>query len=101
MKKGIESMNNIQHNFLQASHLLFPNEYTKEHMMEDYNLDKLYTGKTVVGGYPRNCIFSDKEAGVEVKKKLGLEGKTVYAYMQHGVGLTVIRLQNQICLQRY
>lgn len=81
MKKGIESMNNIQHNFLQASHLLFPNEYTKEHMMEDYNLDKLYTGKTVVGGYPRNCIFSDKEAGVEVKKKLGLEGKTVYAYM--------------------
>lgn len=81
MRRGIESMNNIQHNFLQASHLLFPNEYTKEHMMEDYNLDKLYTGKTIVGGYPRNCIFSDSAAGNAIKKKLGLEGKTVYAYM--------------------
>jgi len=81
MKKGIESMFNIQHNFLQSSYLLFPNEYTKECTMKDYNLDKLFTYKTVIEGYPRNTVFSDKEKGLEVKKKLGLEDKKVYVYM--------------------
>ena len=49
--------------------------------MEDYNLNDLYTGKVVMAGYPRNEIFFKKEEGEELKKKLGLEGKTVYAYM--------------------
>lgn len=81
MRKGIESMFNIQHNFLQSTYLLFPNEFTKDCMMEDYNLDKLYTNKTIIGGYPRNAIFNDKAAGFEVKEQLGLKNKTVYVYM--------------------
>lgn len=81
MRKGIESMFNIQHNFLQSTYLLFPNEFTKDCMMEDYNLDKLYTKTAVVSGYPRNAIFSDSQAGIRVKQALGLEGKTVYVYM--------------------
>lgn len=81
MKKGIESMFNIQHNFLQSTYLLFPNEFTKDCMMEDYNLNKLFTNKTIVAGYPRNAIFNDTEAGKTVKKQLGLEGKMVYVYM--------------------
>lgn len=81
MRKGIESMHNIQHNFLQADYLLFPNEFTKQHMMEDYNLDKLYTGKTIICGYPRNSIFKDEKAGKDLKVKLGYEGKTLYTYM--------------------
>ena len=81
MKKGIETMFNIQHNFLQSTYLLFPNEFTKDCMMEDYNLNKLFTNKTIVAGYPRNAIFNDTEAGKTVKKQLGLEGKTVYVYM--------------------
>lgn len=81
MKKGIESMFNIQHNFLQSSYLLFPNEFTKDCMMEDYNLDKLFTKKTIVAGYPRNAIFKDKQAAADVKEELGLQDKTVYVYM--------------------
>lgn len=81
MRKGIASMNNIQHNFLQADYLLFPNEFTKEHMMEDYNLNELYTGKTIVCGYPRNSIFMDEDAGKRLKSKLGYEEKTLYTYM--------------------
>lgn len=81
MRKGIESMFNIQHNFLQSTYLLFPNEFTKDCMMEDYNLEKLYTNKTIIGGYPRNAIFNDKEAGLTVKEQLGLKDKTVYVYM--------------------
>ncbi len=81
MKKGIESMYNIQHNFLQSTYLLFPNEFTKDCMMEDYNLNKLYTEKTLIAGYPRNAIFKDENAGNEVRQKLGLEDKKFYVYM--------------------
>ncbi len=81
MKKGIESMHNIQHNFLQSDYLLFPNEFTKRHMMEDYNLNELFTGKTMICGYPRNSIFMNKDAGEQLKKELGYEDKTLYTYM--------------------
>lgn len=81
MRLGIESMYNVQHNFLQADYITFPNDFTKDVMMEDYNLNDLYAGKVVMAGYPRNEIFFKKEEGEELKKKLGLEGKTVYAYM--------------------
>lgn len=81
MRKGIESMYNVQHNFLQATYLMHPNEFTKNAIMEDYNLNPLYTGKVALSGYPRNSIFMDKEKAKEVRKQLGLEDKVVYAYM--------------------
>ncbi len=81
MRLGIESMYNVQHNFLQADYITFPNDFTKEVMMEDYNLNDLYTGKVVMAGFPRNEIFFDKEQGARLKSQLGLDGKTVYAYM--------------------
>lgn len=81
MRKGIKSMFNIQHNFLQSDYLLFPNEFTKEHMMRDYNMEKLYTGKTIIHGYPRNSIFMDKERGKKLKISLGFKDKTLYTYM--------------------
>lgn len=81
MRLGIESMYNVQHNFLQASYITFPNDFTKEVMMRDYNLENLYTGKVVMAGYPRNEVFLKKSEGEKLKKELGLEGKTVYAYM--------------------
>lgn len=59
MRMGMESMYNVQHNFLQADMLLFPNEFTRDAMMGDYNLNRLYTGKVVLCGYPRNVMFSD------------------------------------------
>lgn len=81
MRLGIESMYNVQHNFLQADYITFPNDFTRDVMMECYNLNPLYTGKVVMAGYPRNEIFFDSESGKELKKKLGLENKTVYGYM--------------------
>ena len=81
MRKGIESMYNVQHNFLQATYLMHPNEFTKDAIMKDYNLNSLYTGKVALSGYPRNSIFMDKEKAVSVRKQLGLEDKVVYAYM--------------------
>ena len=81
MRFGIESMYNIQHNFMHASYLMFPNHFTREAMLRDYNLDRLYTGEVVMCGYPRNSVFSDRESGVSVRHKLGLEGYETFAYM--------------------
>lgn len=81
MRLGIESMYNVQHNFLQADYITFPNDFTRDVMMDCYNLNPLYTGKVVMAGYPRNEIFFNTQSGKDLKKKLGLEDKTVYGYM--------------------
>ncbi len=81
MRLGIESMYNVQHNFLQASYIMFPNEFTRDAMMGDYNLNELYTGKVVLSGYPRNSIFSHPELGLAVRESLGNSGFTTLAYM--------------------
>lgn len=81
MRFGIESMYNVQHNFLHANYIMFPNEFTKDVIMRDYNLDNLYTGKVVMNGYPRNSIFMDRESADQVKKQLGNDSFTTMAYM--------------------
>lgn len=81
MAMGIQDMSNMQRNFLHSSYLLHPNRYTMDHMMEDYNLNHLYTGKVILSGYPRNAVFWDREAAAAVRKKYGMEGKETFAYM--------------------
>lgn len=81
MRFGIESMYNVQHNFLQANYILFPNEFTQHVIMEDYNLNTLYTGKVIMSGYPRNSIFMDKKKAYEVTQELKNENYTTLAYM--------------------
>ncbi len=81
MRFGIESMYNVQHNFLQADYIMFPNEFTKNVIMEDYNLESLYTGTVVMNGYPRNSIFMNKEKAEEICQRLGNEKYTTMAYM--------------------
>ena len=46
MKGELASIHNSQHNFIQASHLLFPNDFTKEVMMRDYVLDDILCSAT-------------------------------------------------------
>ena len=81
MRFGIESMYNVQHNFLHANYIMFPNEFTKEVIMRDYNLENLYTGKVIMNGYPRNSIFMDPEKAEQVKEQLGNGKYTTMAYM--------------------
>ena len=81
MRMGIESMYNVQHNFLQADYLTQPNAFTRDVILRDYNLEPLYTGKVVMAGYPRNKVFMEPEKGASLRRQLGLEDKTVYAYM--------------------
>lgn len=81
MQNGIQDMSNMQRNFLETTHLLHPNQFTMDHMMEDYNLNHLYTGKVILEGYPRNAIFLDRKREAEIRSLLDLDGKEVFAYM--------------------
>ena len=81
MRHGIESMYNVQHNFLQASVLTFPNEFTRDVLMRDYNLQDLYTGRIALVGYPRNQVFFDDEKAAQIRERYGLNGIETFAYM--------------------
>lgn len=74
MRFGIESMYNVQHNFVQASYILQPNEFTRKAIMEDYFLEDIYTGKVIMSGYPRNKVFMQQEQSEAVRDALGLKG---------------------------
>lgn len=81
IRNAMHGIGNTQKNFVVADYLLYPNEYTMNHMVEDYMIENIAIGKAVLGGYPRNTAFFDKKKSEEIIEKLGLEGKKVYAYM--------------------
>ena len=72
---------NVQRNFLHATHLSYANEYTFNHMREDYMIEQLYQGKYILGGYPANDIFFSKAREKEVREQLEFQGKKVVVYM--------------------
>lgn len=75
------SIGNVQKNFLFSDYLLFPNTYTRDIMMEDYMVSRLYRGKSVLIDYPRNDALFDTERSKQIREKYGLEDKKVLAYM--------------------
>lgn len=89
-KSFIGSTSNIQKNYLMSDYALFPNCFTKSVFMEDYDLKHIFSNVSLIANYPRNYIFYNREQGESLKKKLGLEGKTVFAYMPtwRGTGRT-------------
>ena len=89
MRHGLKDVGNNQTNFLMCDYLLYPNEYTRKNMMQSFFLDRLYTQKVVMCGYPRNAPFFDPHDAVDLRKKLGLDGKRVYLYMPTWRGETV------------
>lgn len=89
MLKGIKDIGNNQSNFFMCDYLLYPNEHTKNHIMEDFFLNDFYNGKVVLSGYPRNSIFFNRERALEIRDKLGLRNKKLFAYMPTWRGNTL------------
>ena len=89
-KSNNASLANIQKNYLMSDYALFPNEFTRNVFMEDYDLKNIFNGKSLIANYPRNYIFYDKEQASSMKEKLGYSGKQVFAYMPtwRGTGRT-------------
>lgn len=71
---------NVQKNFVVSDYLLYPSEYMKDIMIEDYMLKGIANNKIMLCGYPRNEVFL-RDDMQEVKEKNGLEQKTLIAYM--------------------
>ena len=80
MRLGMQSMFFAQHTFMQSSWLTYPNEFTRDVMMRDYNIDELYTGKVAMVGYPRNSVFM-RGADAAIRERYELDKYTTFAYM--------------------
>ncbi len=70
-----------QHSLLSADYLLYPNEFMCEKMLNAYMIEKIYQGKILFEGYPRNSVFFDKKNRLDLKDQLGLGQKEVFVYM--------------------
>ena len=77
----IASIGHIQHPLLSSDYLLYPNEYMMDIMLRAYQIEKIYPGKVLLEGYPRNAVFFDDKRRLEVKEKLGFEDREVFIYM--------------------
>lgn len=82
ISRGFSVIGNVQKNFVMADYILFPNEYTKEHILEDYMLANICPStKTICSTYPRNEILGDWEQSQRLRHKFELEDKRLYVYM--------------------
>lgn len=81
IKDAPNEIGNTQRNFLMADYLLYPNEFTFERMRVDYMLEKYYTGKYVISGYPRNTAFFDYSLAEQIREELELTDKKIVVYM--------------------
>lgn len=81
IKKDYAGIGNAQHTMFTADYLLYPNEFTMEHMVEDYMLPNWAGGKIFLSGYPRNTAFLSEGRRNEIRQECGLENMDVYAYL--------------------
>lgn len=71
---------NLQRNFRIADYILYPSEYMKEHMLEDFMLSNVSQNKIIMTGYPRNTVFFT-EQNESIRKNEMMDGKQVIAYL--------------------
>lgn len=81
VNNDLHNLGNIQKNFILADYLLFPNEFTKKHIISDYMLENISNTTAVLCGYPRNSIFFDTAFQTSLRDTLNLNNYKVYAYM--------------------
>jgi len=82
---------NIQQVFFASDYLLYPNDYMRDKMLNAYMMEKIYPGTILLGGYPRNSIFFNRDSGEKLKDKLGFSDKQLFAYMPTFKGLFLDR----------
>lgn len=81
VRKEPHTIGNVQRNLQMADYLLFPNDFTFEHIVEDYMLEDICDATVLMGGYPRNTAFFDTAEAETIRLQEELDGKTVYVYM--------------------
>ena len=80
---------NVQHPLLSSDYLLYPNDFMMDKMLNSYMIEKIYSGKILLEGYPRNSIFFNDSN--DLRKLLDLEGKEIFIYMPTFRGILMDR----------
>lgn len=83
----------VQYTLLCADYLLYPNEFMKEKMLNSFMVEKIFPGKILMEGYPRNSVFFDDARRDELKKQLNYDENEVFIYMPTFRG-TILDKQN-------
>lgn len=79
--KNIHKDGKTQRNFIDADYLLYPNDYTREHMLDAYRVRNLTHAKALMCGYPRSSILLDEKECQKAKEELAPNGEQVFSYM--------------------
>lgn len=89
VNNGLIDLGNVQSQFISSDYLLYPNEYTRDRMIDAFCLDRLFEHTVLVKGYPRNDIFFDRSYEEQLRKELRLANKKVFIYMPTWRGTSV------------
>jgi CDP-glycerol glycerophosphotransferase len=82
-------LGNVQHPLLSSDYILYPNEFMMDTMLNAYMIEKIYPGKILLEGYPRNSVFfSDSN---DLKSRLDLDDKEIFVYMPTFRGILMNR----------
>ena len=81
IKNDVAGIGNAQKNFVLSDYLLYQNEYSMNHMAQDYMIENIALGRPILAGYPRNSVFLNNKRSNEVRDIFSLQEKKVYAYM--------------------
>lgn len=74
VKKARMDYANTARNFLHATHLIVPNQYTYDHQIVPYQLASIYPGELAVTGYPRiDLTYNAMQNPHIVKRNLGID----------------------------
>ena len=83
IQSGVMDHKNAARNFLQTTHIIAPNKFTADCLVEKYDIADIYTGKMAITGYPRNDSTGDvsHEKNIRLRKRLGIpDGRKVVLY---------------------
>ncbi|MGL6197859.1 MAG: CDP-glycerol glycerophosphotransferase family protein [Lachnospiraceae bacterium] len=72
---------NQKRGFTLADYIIAPNIYTWECLRESYQLEGLFKGKVVYGGYPRNSVFFNIDRRNLIKRELNPDDKKIIVFM--------------------
>ena len=87
---------NQKRGFLLSDVLVMPNAYTWEKIRAAYQLDQLFQGQVLFGGYPRNAVFFQAERREEMRRQLDDRGRRIIAYMPTWRGKVIdVRAEEQ------
>ncbi|WP_096021307.1 CDP-glycerol glycerophosphotransferase family protein [Campylobacter lanienae] len=79
IKTSFMEHGNTQRNFLQTTHIINPSKFVEDVILKDYDIDGIYNGKTLIGGYPRIDLTLKHQS--QLKERFGIkEGEKVLLY---------------------